>query len=248
MLRLAEVDEYATREAVSAASPERPAPASPSFERGGRYGERRRFSPATVAGVIAAHVGAFLLGMYLQPHVHRADEHRLKVVDVRLAPPPPPPEHKPQDQPEAVRLKTRPVPAPPAAPVAVPVAVSLAARPAPVFLAPPQPPAPPSSPAPPAPPAVIESGDIGARMVSARPPRYPIDARRKREQGTVLLAVTLAPDGHVASVSIARSSGFASLDDAARDAVRHWLWAPTLRDGEPVMVRGVVEIPFVLQG
>jgi periplasmic protein TonB len=85
-------------------------------------------------------------------------------------------------------------------------------------------------------------------MVSARPPRYPIDARRKREEGTVLLAVTLAADGHVASVAIARSSGFASLDDAARDAVRHWRWAPTLRDGEPVMVRGVVEIPFVLQG
>jgi protein TonB len=49
-------------------------------------------------------------------------------------------------------------------------------------------------------------------------------------------------------VTVQRSSGFASLDNAAREAVRQWRWAPTVRNGEPVLVRGVVEIPFVLQG
>lgn len=89
---------------------------------------------------------------------------------------------------------------------------------------------------------------MGTKMVSGKPPRYPIECRRKREQGTVLLSLVVGVDGGVQTISIARSSGFASLDDAARDAVRKWRWEPTVRNGQPVMVRGVVEIPFVLQG
>ena len=49
------------------------------------------------------------------------------------------------------------------------------------------------------------------------------------------------------SLSIAQSSGFARLDNAARDAVRGWRWKPVMRDGQPVRVKGVVEIPFVLR-
>lgn len=85
-------------------------------------------------------------------------------------------------------------------------------------------------------------------MIAGRPPRYPLESRRKREQGTVLLMLTLALDGSVESVAISRSSGFARLDDAALDAVRRWRWNPVIQDGEPVRVRGVVEIPFLLKG
>jgi protein TonB len=49
-------------------------------------------------------------------------------------------------------------------------------------------------------------------------------------------------------VSVSRSSGFARLDKAALDAVRRWRWSPLVRGGVPVMVRGIVDIPFVLQG
>lgn len=85
-------------------------------------------------------------------------------------------------------------------------------------------------------------------MISATPPRYPHESRRKREQGTVVLMVLLAVDGTVADVSISQSSGSARLDDAALKAVRRWRWSPTRRNGDPVMVRGLVEIPFILQG
>jgi periplasmic protein TonB len=61
------------------------------------------------------------------------------------------------------------------------------------------------------------------------------------------LAVTLGIDGAVESLTIAQSSGFSRLDAAARDAVRTWRWKPTIRDGQPVKVKGVVEIPFVLR-
>lgn len=75
-----------------------------------------------------------------------------------------------------------------------------------------------------------------------------MESRRKREQGTVVLSLTLSVDGGVSVISVAQSSGFDRLDDAALRAVRKWRWAPTVRNGQPVMVRGQVEIPFVLQG
>ena len=85
-------------------------------------------------------------------------------------------------------------------------------------------------------------------MVSGKPPRYPIESRRKREQGTVVLALTLGIDGTVESIAINRSSGHARLDTAAFDAVRGWRWQPTIRGRQPVRVRGIVEIPFILRG
>lgn len=83
-------------------------------------------------------------------------------------------------------------------------------------------------------------------MISGGPPRYPVESRRRKEQGTVELNLVLGLDGKVETISVAHSSGFARLDQAALDAVRRWRWAPTLRDGSPVKVRGTVEIPFVL--
>jgi protein TonB len=167
---------------------------------------------------------------------------------VKLDSPPPPPTEKPKPQErqlEAVKLAVVPQAPPPPIVLAPPMQTPPLA-PAPVFAAPAPPE--PSPPAPPAPPAVVQAGDLGAQMVSGRPPRYPVDSRRQREQGVVLLALTLGIDGRVSSISIARSSGHARLDNAARDAVRQWRWSPVLRSGVAVIVKGVVEIPFVLQG
>lgn len=132
-----------------------------------------------------------------------------------------------------VQIATTPDPVP----VPSPVAVS----------APPSPPAPAAPVMAAAAPSVVQVGDIGAQMVSGKPPRYPIDSRRKREQGTVVLALVVGTDGGVESIGIARSSGFARLDDAARDAVKHWRWRPIIHDGQAVRVKGVVEIPFVIR-
>ena len=119
-----------------------------------------------------------------------------------------------------------------------------------VELAKPAPPAPQAAPALPAPaPRGPENlGEISAKMISANPPRYPMDSRRAREQGTVVLSVLLSTDGRVSDISVARSSGFSRLDRAALDAVRGWRWSPVVRDGNPVLARGLVTIPFILQG
>ena len=87
----------------------------------------------------------------------------------------------------------------------------------------------------------------GAQMIADKPPRYPVESRRKREQGTVVLTLTLGLDGAVENLVVTQSSGFSRLDKAASEAVRGWRWKPVLRSGQPVRVRGVVEIPFILR-
>ncbi|QAY79944.1 energy transducer TonB [Sphingosinicella sp. BN140058] len=85
-------------------------------------------------------------------------------------------------------------------------------------------------------------------MLSAPPPKYPLESRRKREQGIVALSVLLGTDGRVETLSVSSSSGFDRLDKAALKAVREWRWAPLVRNGAPVQVRGIVTIPFQLRG
>ena len=106
--------------------------------------------------------------------------------------------------------------------------------------------------APPAPKAAAVSApvsvDLSTKMVAGKPPRYPTESRRAKEQGTVVLRLLLGVDGSVAEIALAHSSGFDRLDKAALDAVKHWRWSPTMQAGQAMQVRGTVEIPFVLQG
>lgn len=49
--------------------------------------------------------------------------------------------------------------------------------------------------------------------------RYPGEARKQRLQGVVAVRFTLDGAGHVLSMSVARSSGYAALDQAALDVL-----------------------------
>lgn len=217
-----------------------PVPLAP----GGRYGDRRRINLPAIVLTITLHVA--LVGGLLHLQFRAEDKKVVKLISVNLTPEAPPPAPSAEELPDTAMtpiVAPRPrieVPRP-----TPPIAVTPEIRP--VTIAAPPAPAPPP-PVSLAPPSVIKSDNLAAQMLSGRPPRYPIESRRKREQGTVLLSLTLGTDGSVAEISIARSSGFDRLDKAARDAVRRWRWAPVKRNGQPVMVRGVVEIPFVLQG
>ncbi len=85
-------------------------------------------------------------------------------------------------------------------------------------------------------------------LASNRPPAYPALALRRREEGRVILRVTVSATGSVLAVSVLRSSGHDSLDAAATDAVRQWRFVPASRGG--VAVEGVAEAPvdFHLSG
>jgi protein TonB len=66
------------------------------------------------------------------------------------------------------------------------------------------------------------------------PPRYPPEAARRGQQGTVTLRLYIAPDGNVMSAEVAESSGFPLLDRAARDAVAHWRFRPAKLEGHAI--------------
>lgn len=78
------------------------------------------------------------------------------------------------------------------------------------------------------------------------PPDYPRRARQLGFEGTVLLDVAVNAEGGVDAVSVAASSGYAILDEAAQRAVRHWMFKPARREGRPVADRVQVPVRFVL--
>jgi protein TonB len=80
-----------------------------------------------------------------------------------------------------------------------------------------------------------------------RPPAYPLLARRRGYQGTVLLEILVAKDGTVASVRLVRSSGVEILDKASKKGVREWLFHPCKKGGEAVEMWVKVPIRFRLK-
>jgi protein TonB len=222
------------------------------------YQPSRKSAP--VAFVAAAGMIAGALAMLATLDMvakHKAARH-LTVVDMQqldVAPPPPPP------PPEKL---VKPVEVPPQAFVPRPMIQLPSPGPTQVALDVPPPPAPVAqavSPAPEAPvpaaapaaaaaaaaaPSAVEGGDLSSQVLVAKPPVYPVAARRAREQGTVKLLVLVGPDGRVSDVMVSGSSGSKRLDEAALSAVKRWRWSPTKRAGAAVAVRGTVTIPFVL--
>ena len=72
-------------------------------------------------------------------------------------------------------------------------------------------------------------------------PRYPYLARRRGQEGRVVLRVRVNPDGWAEAVSIRESSGYHLLDEAALQAVRQWRFLPAQK--ADLTVAGLVDVP-----
>lgn len=79
-----------------------------------------------------------------------------------------------------------------------------------------------------------------------RPPRYPAQARRRNQQGTVMVEVRLDGRGEQRGLSVLRSSGIDSLDRAALEAVAAWRFRPQTAGGRTVPSRVQIPIRFAL--
>lgn len=75
-------------------------------------------------------------------------------------------------------------------------------------------------------------------------PVVPREARLNRWQGTVLLAVTVSPEGVPSLVELVRSTGYPLLDRAAIEAMWQWRFDPARRGGVPVEDRVAIPITF----
>ena len=80
--------------------------------------------------------------------------------------------------------------------------------------------------------------------MKAVPPVYPDAAVVSRIEGVVVLECLISPQGRVAEVTVLR--GVPLLEEAAVDAVRQWVYTPTLMDGVPVPVLMTVTVRFDL--
>ena len=75
-------------------------------------------------------------------------------------------------------------------------------------------------------------------------PAYPEIAKAARVQGVVVLECVIDEQGRVRDIKVLR--GLPLLDQAAVDAVRQWVYSPTLLGGVPVAVVMTVTVNFRL--
>jgi len=134
-----------------------------------------------------------------------------------------------------------------------------------VLPVPPPPPPPPAKkkvlPTPPPPPPLskelkkeIEEFEKGAVKTtgSITPPKcikkiepiYPLEARKNRVSGVVVLSVRTDIRGRVSKVMVLRS--IPKLDKAAVDAVKQWIYEPFILDGKPSPVVFTIRVTFKL--
>ena len=100
-----------------------------------------------------------------------------------------------------------------------------------------------------APPPPVQAVRVGGQIKEPKklknvPPVYPDIAKQARVQGVVILECTISPQGKVTDVKVLR--GIPLLDQAATDAVKQWVYTPTLLNGVPVPVIMTVTVNFKL--
>ena len=89
-------------------------------------------------------------------------------------------------------------------------------------------------------------GEAVPRAEINRPPEYPVLARRRGWEGTVMLAVDVGANGRVREVRIHESSSYGLLDEAALEAVEQWQFMPGTKNGRPIAMQVLVPVHFVL--
>ena len=108
--------------------------------------------------------------------------------------------------------------------------------------------------APPPPPSVqknvqtprLRIGGIvqSAKLIRQPKPVYPQPARQVRIQGVVRLHALISRDGTIEGLKVV--SGHPLLVPSALEAVKQWVYQPTLLDGEPVEVETDIDVNFTL--
>jgi TonB family protein len=73
-------------------------------------------------------------------------------------------------------------------------------------------------------------------------PVYPPLAKQARISGTVTFNAIIGTDGHIVSLTVVK--GHPLLIQAAMDAVKNWVYSPTLLNGEPVEVATTIDVVF----
>lgn len=90
----------------------------------------------------------------------------------------------------------------------------------------------------------VDGNVQSARLVNKVQPVYPALARQARVEGVVRLHAIIGKDGSIEQLEVI--SGLPLLQQAALDAVRQWVYQPTLLEGKPVEVDTTIDVGFQL--
>jgi periplasmic protein TonB len=93
----------------------------------------------------------------------------------------------------------------------------------------------------------VTAPDFTAAFLGNHPARYPPEAAREHEEGTVLVRVRVNAAGRLERAEIRRSSGFRRLDESALATVREWAFIPAKRAGQPIPYSLVIPIQYRLE-
>lgn len=101
----------------------------------------------------------------------------------------------------------------------------------------------------PPPPVVVPEGPVQVggdvrepRLITLKQPVYPIVAKQAHIQGDILVSTQIDKVGNVVHMKVI--SGPTILRQAALDALRHWKYAPSTLNGQPVSVEMQVTLKF----
>jgi protein TonB len=109
----------------------------------------------------------------------------------------------------------------------------------------PPPPPPPKQEKPATPQQIRVGGNVqSAKLVRQPKPVYPPLAKQARIQGVVKFNAVIAKDGTIQNLQLV--SGHPLLVPSATEAVKQWVYQPTLLNGEPVEVITQIDVNFTL--
>jgi protein TonB len=77
---------------------------------------------------------------------------------------------------------------------------------------------------------------------------YPALANRLGHQGTTTLGFTISADGGISNISVANSSGYDELDQAAVACAASWTYKPAMQNGQAVSVPWKANVKWNLNG
>lgn len=184
----------------------------------------------TIGGVALLHVAAiYALIMGMGTTIVKQVDNIMKV-DVLHS-----------DVPRTTPIPPKPIlaqPTEPTTPVVTPPRIVIATSEAPPITV---------APANPTSPAIPDSGPAGVANTHTTPP-YPIEARAAFHRGTVLLEMTVSPQGDVVAARIVASSGYPELDQTAVNwVIAHWKYKPAIQNGVPTTSRTQAAVRFDLK-
>ena len=89
--------------------------------------------------------------------------------------------------------------------------------------------------------------DVPPKHKASIRPKYPLESRKNKEEGTVCLLLKIDENGAVVSVDIEKSSGYSLLDAAAKEAVLNARFNPAKSGSKRVASTAQISLNFTLK-